>query len=444
MENNIDIPKILVIGSKGHRYVDCVEWNNVSSPNIVDYHVVIVNVRSISDEFINSISGDIIRNLRYSLIKLLFSEGQLIVLSDYPRQVKKSGKDSGYQNNYFWSPIIFGFKRESGNTIKFINNVSEKYFSKFNKWEYYFVPRGKYMTHELIDFFGYEHNTKYSFWESKDIVNRYDGMLSGTIRLLIYKKKSKLTGFDAYNYYGDKPDLISGDIILLPLISELDDREASNLVLEDLIGKPQTSLPPSWSDKIKMPFIDAIDSNIESHQKEINNQLTEISELEKSKLEIEGYKKLLYTDGPELEEIFKKCLNELGAKVVPAKYSDEEYCLVYNEEDYPVEAKGVSKSIALEHLRQLRDYMDVYEEKTGKESHGILLGNAWKNIPIEERNSKEKPIFPNNVIKRATNLNISLVSSVDFFNTFCSFLEKKSLGQKIIDKIVNSVGVVNF
>ncbi|MFX1589950.1 MAG: hypothetical protein ACFFC1_17545 [Promethearchaeota archaeon] len=439
MENNIDKLKILVIGSKGHRYVDCVEWNNVSYPNIVDYDIVIVNVRSISDDFLKKVSSETINTLQLSLARLVMSKGTLIVLSDFISQVERKSKYPSRCNNYFWTPLVFGFIFESGTTIKMVNDIFTKYHSSFRKWSYYFPQDNFYITREMENAFDHISNALYKLEFKVFYQNRYGQMLSGCLWIEVYHGKRRVSSQDAL-----KKLKVSGKIILLPLLENLEDRDAVNLVLEDLIGKKQTSLPPSWSDKIKMPFVDEIDKKIENCQKEIDNQFVEISKLEKSKLEFEEYKKLLYTDGPELEEIFKKCLNELGAKVEPARYSEEEYCLVYNEEDYPVEAKGVSKSIALVHLRQIRDYMDIYEDKTGKESHGILLGNAWKNIPIEERNSKEKPIFPNNVIKRATNLNISLVSSVDFFYAFCGFLEDKSLGQKIIDKIVNSVGVVSF
>jgi hypothetical protein len=109
-----------------------------------------------------------------------------------------------------------------------------------------------------------------------------------------------------------------------------------------------------------------------------------------------------------------------------------------------VEAKGVTKSISLTHLRQLIDYMLKYEEQTGVAVKGILLGNPWKNLPIEQRDTTGKPSFPPNVISRAKDMKIALISSTNFFKAFCSFLKHKKIGTSILNKIVNANGVVDF
>jgi len=41
-------------------------------------------------------------------------------------------------------------------------------------------------------------------------------------------------------------------------------------------------------------------------------------------------------------------------------------------------------------------------------------------------------------------MDISLISSVDFFNIFCEFLEENIKGHEILDKIVSSKGLVKF
>ena len=56
--------KCLIIGSSGHQYVDCIEWEVAELPNIVDYDIVIVNVRSIKDSFLKNINSERIDTLR--------------------------------------------------------------------------------------------------------------------------------------------------------------------------------------------------------------------------------------------------------------------------------------------------------------------------------------------------------------------------------------------
>lgn len=116
----------------------------------------------------------------------------------------------------------------------------------------------------------------------------------------------------------------------------------------------------------------------------------------------------------------------------------------YGEHKYLIEVKGVSKSISLGHLRQLNDYILKYEEDTGKACKGILFGNSWRTTPPEERNTSEKPEFPNNVISRAEQWNIALISSAKFFEAFCLFMNDRSKGAQVLQDMINSSGVVEF
>ncbi len=444
-ERFVSEKKVLIIGSSGHQYVDCIEWGVEELPNIVDYDIVVVNVRSITDDFFESVKNDFFRSLRSLLTRLLISNGTIIVLSDHRRTEERTGRYPHSFNTYSWCPIDIGTRSESGTTIEIIENSFPKYFSQFSKWDYYFfIPQGC-LSHEFTDLVGHPNQTKYQLPAKYFIKNRYDQMLSGSYTIEVFYKKTRTRTFGpSYDSFDDAPDNVLGEIMLIPLIQETHHREALNLLLDDLLGKPQCSLPPEWVEKVEMPFIDQFQSEVQDIYTKITSYQDQISSLEKRKTKIESYKRLLYSDGFELENIFRECLEELGGKVEPAKYSDEEYCLVYGDKDYPVEAKGVSKSISLTHLRQLIDYMLKYDEKTGEKGKGILLGNPWKKVPIEQRNTNAKPNFPQNVLSRAQDMNISLLSSVDFFEAFCRFLEDNSIGHKILGKIVSSIGLVDL
>lgn len=435
-----------MIGSTGHQFVDCIEWGTDPLPNIVDYDIIVMNVRSLSDDFLKKVSSQQIEDFRKKLIRFLFSSGELIILSDYSRSVDRPKK---YPDNYYiysWCPIEINTVKESGTTIQIDNNRFPKYFSKFKKWNYYFHIPNECLTRELTDTFGATYNTKYELSKTILIKNRYERMLSGTVSIEVYYKQTKHPRIYGKppSYYLDEPDQISGEITLLPFLEEMDSKNAVNLLLEDLIGKPQVPLPPSWTLKVKMPFTKELDKELENISKQITNLQSEFTKIEEEKRNIESYKKLIYSDGLDLEDIFKKCIKELGGEIIPKKYSEEEFGFVYKGRECLVEAKGISKSVSLTHLRQLLDYMLKYEEETSKKCKGVLFGNPWKNKSLQERNAEKRPNFPPNVIDRATKNDISLVSSVDFFKIFCKFLEGKIEGQKVLETIINTKGLVIF
>jgi hypothetical protein len=134
----------------------------------------------------------------------------------------------------------------------------------------------------------------------------------------------------------------------------------------------------------------------------------------------------------------------LGATVKPAKYAQEEYIIEVDNEEFLIEVKGVSKSISLTHLRQLNDYILKYQEETGKECKGILLGNAWRDMPPVMRDGEDTPMFPDNVVKRAEQWGISLVSSLTLFDAVLKVLGKEAEAKDILAYITTAKGVVHI
>ena len=93
---------------------------------------------------------------------------------------------------------------------------------------------------------------------------------------------------------------------------------------------------------------------------------------------------------------------------------------------------------------QISDYLLQHEEKTNEPTKGILFGNVWRHDPPSDRGTTDKPEFPQNVVDRACERNIALVSSTQFFGVFCEFLKGTLSGEEILRKIVEGIGVVNL
>lgn len=427
--------KILVIGSKGHTSADCIGWDCDTLPNLVDYHLIIVNVRTFDDTILKKISHERLKEFRALLSRFLYSRGQLIVLTDFHRSIRRPKDYPENVDNYDWCPIVFGIEQESGDTKEVIEKRFSGYLSNFKKWSFYFfMPRG-YLTREIEELIGSTYDIEYELSPKIFIQNRYSRMLCGSYGLYISLRN---------DHQREKKRKILGEIVLLPLIEELESEKAVSLVLEDLTGVPQVSPPPDWLTKVGMPFVNNYISEKMKQEEVIAIAQSRIEDVQKKSDELNEYKKLLYADGSELENIFRKCLEKLGGKIVPSKYSNEEYILECGGKEHLVEVKGVSKSLALNHVRQLIDYLLKYEEETRNRTIGILFGNAYKNTPTDLRNKKTHPTFPANVVDRAQEIGICLVPSVEFFEVFCRFLEDPKIAHKILDRIVETRGIVTF
>jgi len=436
--------KSLVLGSTGYTGIDAVEWDAEVLPNMVDYDVIIVDVRALDEKKLSAVSNEQLEAIRSQLIRLLHSEGRIIVLSDFKKIHKRPKQYPDQVGNYDWCPINIGIAIESGDSLEIKGNRFPIYIQHLQNWPYYFFVPKSCLTNQITGFFGSLNETRYFLPMSSFVENRYAKTIAGSVNIEVTRKQRKSNNFNSYDYYPDVPDLVTGEIVLLPLIEKLDHKEAVRLVLEDVIGRSLGYAPPSWVESIAVPHIAEIETEIKEKQNQIDVISGEIGKLEISRGFINNYRKLLFSSGFDLEEIVKRCFEELGGKVTAAKYGQEEYILEYGEVEYLIEVKGVGKSISLGHLRQLNDYICKYEEDMKKACKGILFGNSWRTLPPEERNTSEKPEFPENVITRAGQWNIALISSTKFFEAFCLFLNDKSKGAQMLQDIISTSGIVEF
>lgn len=424
--------KCLVLGSTGYSGIASVDWDNEDLPNIVDYDVVVVDVRALDEAMLATISNEHFETLRTQLTRLLFSDGQIIVISDFKRVPDRPWKYPITANNYSWSPIDIGISDESGESRIGKESRYPNYLKHLERWSYYFFPPENCLSRECIEYFGPEYLAQ-DILIIPYIVNRYKKLITGSFIIEITE-----------NIGVTKQKRLSGEIVLLPLIEKLDHREAVRLVLEDLTGKTLEYTPPGWVDTVSVPHVTEVEEEIQKRENQIASLRDEIGQLNDERNALNSVLKLLYASGHDLEEIVQFCFEELGAEVIPAKYGQEEYVLRYEGKEYLVEVKGVSKSISLTHLRQLNDYILKYEEDTGQACRGILFGNAWRTIPPQERNTTDKPEFPDNVVKRAEEYNVALISSTRFFKVYCQFMNDTSKASLIMKEILNHNGVIGF
>jgi hypothetical protein len=420
-------PKTLVVGSTGHAHVTCVAWTELNSVNLKDFDAIVFNVTSLDDRTITRLPHyGFFGEVRKQLSRLMGSGGRIIALTPELRAIKQK---NDWRTNWEWCPFQIGTQPEAGDTVKIKRTVFERYLSKLKRWTFFFFIPECPLTGELTDLFGSTYNTEYKFPADAFVINRYGKMLAGEVSLIAHPADSHI--------------LECGSVTVLPLIAELEQKEAMNLILEDLIGKPQRSLPPDWVDQIPMPFVDTINDEIAQKNAAIESLRQEIAARSQKVAEIEKWKKLVYTTGLELEQIFEDAVIKLGAKTKPAA-AEEEFIFEHKGNAGVVECKGVSKSISLEHVRQTDSHVLKFitaEERNGK---GVLLGNAWRNLPLSKRGEADTPIFPNNVVKHAARREIALVGANDFLEVFCRFLKGEVSGEAVLDAMSTQSGIVDF
>lgn len=433
-------PRHLVIGSTGYAGVESTDWNDDGLPNIVDFDVILVDVPALTAEKLAAADCRRFEEVRKQLVRFLHSGGQLVVITA-PRIVhRRENSYPDHLDSYNWSPLGIGTQMEEGQSMVKKTDDFVDYLSRMKEWDYYlFIPRDC-LSRELTDFYGSTYDTRYSTPCSPIVVNRYDKVLAGRYQIHVRRPESKTS---RHKKYPGEPDSVTGDIVLLPRIQGIDNREAVAMVLQSLTGAPQRSTEPEWSYAIDIPGVAEIAQQMQSRREQIKALWSEVADLQTEKDRLNNYKRLLFGSGPELEDVVSSCFAALGGTVTPAQYSQEEFVLVFRDAEYLVEVKGISKSCALSHLRQLNDYLLKYQEDTGRMCKGILFANTWRVLPPDDRGTNEKPIFPGNVVSRAEQWDVALVSSTDFFTAFVHFLQTGD-GVPVLEAIVQQKGLVTF
>ncbi|WP_176307841.1 hypothetical protein [Burkholderia ambifaria] len=417
--NGVSDKKMLVVGAKRFDHVKCVDWSDLNYENILDFHEILLYMPALHKG--DKVEAPALFQLQRKFAEFLKSNGNIYVL----------GCDViPNDNSWAWCPMPIVQKSRSGNTIELKNKLFPELYGKLKAWEsvYDIHPYGNYQILAATFSGG---RAGLEFGCESYVVNRAGEIIAG--RWSCYTDMSN-----------GKPHIWPGTITTLPYFPNYEDRQIIAAALTDILGKPQKEGAPDWIEKIQMLPVKPIDEKILDLRRQIERLNVLVDEQLEVKAGLERFKRLLYVSSFELEDLVAECLARLGAEIKPAKYSQEEFVMHWDGSLYLAECKGVSKSISLAHLRQLQDYVLKYEEEEQKAGKGILFGNAWRELHPDERNTNDRPIFPNNVIERAKQFGVSLVSTVDLFEAFSKYLTGEVKADQVLKWMTTANGVAEI
>lgn len=459
--------RIIVIGSEGHSGVENVAWTTEDMPNIADYDNVVLDTYSLSallrkvpkgkpinGKMHTKTNEDFLRKIlenqefvRERLIHLLHSRSNVYVICS----LREYRQISTYSDcdNYEWSPLPIKIVNEQGETRKVIDDSFSHYFQFVKKWSFCFEELELDYSHvrDIHNFY----KGKYYVKPEMEIIaeNRYKRPIAIILRYILYQFENKnelekaIASIHSYNYYKKKLTFVSGQIVLLPPPTEIDSREAINLLFEDLWGIQQKTPPPEGIEKIVVPGEDTFKQEIEEKLDKIGELKAEVSDLETHEEELTQFKQLLYETGPPLEDICKLTTSRIGCKV---DESVEDFLLVMGDKEAIVEVKGRERGILREDGAQLAQNRSNYAIQNGKgirEIKAILLGNPWRLVlPLEERAKKEP--FSIHLVEDAKIEDMALVTTVELFRAYCEFLKGNISSNEIIEHLFSGVGQTNL
>ena len=237
-----------------------------------------------------------------------------------------------------------------------------------------------------------------------------------------------------------------GRLVLLPPPTEQID-EAIGRILSVYKASPPAGAPPAWAERLSPgPAREnrARIADLEERKAEIQG---EIDGLARQNGRILAHRRLLYSDGPELEDAVVEAFRALGFDDIErmGDRDEEDASFAMDGTRYSrgvVEAKGAGKGTKMEHILQCSMWAEKRAAAEGRLAKGIFVPNQHRLRPypgsLEIRTKIE-----DNHLEHAELKDICIIPSCVLFEAVDRVLSGETPDRaKIADKIADSKGVL--
>ncbi len=244
-----------------------------------------------------------------------------------------------------------------------------------------------------------------------------------------------------------------GNLIFIPQfldnyfsnISKKKEKEAINLFIESIIdlvselnkGAGDFELP-GWCLNYALPEEVSKLSELRRLEVELKEIKSKIGIQEKLLIELRKLKVLFSGDGRALELEVARIFKELGFEVTEGNLERADLTLKYDNKVAVVEIKGISKGAKESHARQLETWISDYFLQNGYSPKGILIINAYKDIPLANRN---KNPFPDSMELYSRKREHCLLSGLQLLGIYLVCKNDPSKKKETIDLLFNTNGI---
>ncbi|MBF4692020.1 hypothetical protein [Fusibacter ferrireducens] len=286
--------------------------------------------------------------------------------------------------------------------------------------------------------------------KNKDIFNEINKKFSNFLKYNAYFREPIGTPIwfikNTNKVVGSYLNIEKGHLIFLPQFEDDEENEEIEMnflkeiiLLVDKLKQDNGDYTlPEWSESFLLPKELDISNTIKDSEVELNALLNRIT-LQKEMLSKIQENKLLFTGtGRSLEIKVNEVLSEIGFSVVEGETGRDDLIIKYDDKIAVVEIKGVSKSAAEKHAAQLEKWVSGYIAEKEVSPKGILIVNAFKDLPLSERIEE---FFPKQMIKYSSSRNHCLLSGIQLLGIYYHILDHPSDKEIIISKIFNTSGV---
>lgn len=464
---------VLIIGTYYREGIDSASWSQ-ELPYLPDYDTVILDTsklftywalagrldqRGDQEYFLSNVNPEderirfnldlvktkLVEMLEFQVDVFALYAPELVITCRLPPEYPVDGSSSAcgvFVRTNDWCPISIDTVVEKGKRIVIKDKSYEKYFKSFKGWEYYLELESLDVAELQAH---YERVYKVLLKALPIATNSIEKALALKFTPCFHAwRDERISLPPSERGWYSEPEKVGGNLVLLPIA----DKYHTELLIEAILerGEQFEEAPrPDWVDKIEVPGEASIKQKISAEKRKIQVVEARIAKLEGSLRELDRYKALLYAGGLELQEICQSVLERLGANTKPSPVSDE-FMIEVNGNEALVEVKGSIRNIDKDDIGQLiTDLGQLIVHRDRPEPvKAILIGNAWRREPPSYRGTKDKPLFTREVVRIAESQNIGLLPTIELYRAFCKVLDQPGCAREVLDKLINSRGIILF
>lgn len=318
------------------------------------------------------------------------------------------------QELFFNLGIDISFELKFGNKVQF----SDKYQAL------------GYRKHSFTTYIG----TEYSYYPK---ITEYKSIITSPVEKSIcwVENNRKQTLGAEFNY--DK-----GKVILYPTCNHPNFfQDLNGFLLKYNIWEKNTENLPSWTNQYILPVEQKYRNEIENKEQNIVDLQIQINEIQE-KLDIEEQNKVLFTGTDKsLEKQVGIVLEKIGFTVETPDNNRVDHIITYHNKIAVIEVKGLSGSAQEKNASQLEkwhtEYRMEYPDMPYPQPKPILIVNAYRNLPLNERNEKA---YPDQMLAYACDRKQCLMTGIQLYNIYYYLQLNKDQTEHIIQKIFDTTG----
>ena len=196
---------------------------------------------------------------------------------------------------------------------------------------------------------------------------------------------------------------------------------------------------PLWTLSYLLPGELEQRTNLQNLQGVLDHVHGEIVQQKEHLEHLTRYKLLVGGTGKAFDVQVRRVFEEMGFTVRDGLLGRDDILIHYGERVAIVQARSLTRGATITHAAQLEKCVSEYFTPHEMDVKGILVANAFKDLPLKERTES---VFPSSMVNYSEKRNHCLLTGLQLLNLYLEVKEDPSRREEVVDLFFTTSGVL--